>query len=196
MASAQSCHVTVLSCLQSMMPWLCRSTVPSGVQRSARLTHSVPGDRGAPTPAAATSAWTSPEVRCSSASQDPGIAPGAMGCPLVGCPMAGCSALQAEREHALSPGAAGRAWTCAAWTRTVPGATSAAAMAVATSACGCLVVRGPRATELGPAPGHVGCQPDLHEGHSPQRAPGLASLQSWLLLLPHRSAPGRGALLG
>ena len=158
--------------------------VPSSAQRSARPTRSVPGDRGAPIPAVAVSARTAPEVRCGSASQNPGVALGAVGCPPAGCPPAECSALQAERGHALSPGAAGRAWTCAASTRSVPGATSAAATDAATSAHGCLVVRGPRATEPGLAPGHAGCQPDLREGHSPQHAPGSASPQGRFLLLP------------
>nr|XP_021137343.1 uncharacterized protein LOC110355730 [Columba livia] len=55
-------------------------------------------------------------------------------------PGVGCSVLQAEKERALSPGAVGHVWSCAASTRSVPGATSAAATAAATSAHGCLVI--------------------------------------------------------
>ncbi|XP_071615925.1 uncharacterized protein [Heliangelus exortis] len=121
--------VTVPSCPQSVRPCLWPSRVPCRAGRLARLTRSVPGDRGAPAPAVAASAQTF---------------------------------LEAEWECAPSPGAVGHAWTSAAWTRTVPGATSAAAMAVDMSAPRCPVVRGPRATKPGPAPqlalGHL-CVP-------------------------------------
>ncbi|XP_040544206.1 balbiani ring protein 3 isoform X3 [Gallus gallus] len=59
--------------------------------------------------------------------------------PTDGCPKER-SALQGGRESAPSPGAVGRAWTCAALTRSVPRARSAAAMAAATSACGYITV--------------------------------------------------------
>lgn len=62
--------------------------------------------------------------------------------------MAGCSALQAEVECAPCLGVVGLAWTCAA-SRSVPGDTSAAAIAVAMSACRCLVVKRPKATIRG-----------------------------------------------
>uniref|UniRef100_A0A8C5TUY4 WAP domain-containing protein n=1 Tax=Malurus cyaneus samueli TaxID=2593467 RepID=A0A8C5TUY4_9PASS len=54
--------------------------------------------------------------------------------------LAGCSPLQAEMESAPCPGAVGAAWICAALMRSVPGATGAAAMAVAMSAHECLVM--------------------------------------------------------
>uniref|UniRef100_U3JPK7 WAP domain-containing protein n=1 Tax=Ficedula albicollis TaxID=59894 RepID=U3JPK7_FICAL len=97
---------TTLPYPQSVTLWLCPSPVLSGAQRSVRLTHSVPGDRGAPAPPAAVSAWT---------------------------------LLEAEVEHAPGLGV-GPAWTSAASMRSVPGATSAAATAVAMSARGCLVM--------------------------------------------------------
>lgn len=48
---------------QSPMLLLCHSTVPGGAQSSVMLTRSAPGDRDAPAPAVAMSAWTCPEVR-------------------------------------------------------------------------------------------------------------------------------------
>ncbi|XP_021272612.1 papilin-like isoform X7 [Numida meleagris] len=93
---------------QSVMLPLCHSTVPAGAQSNVMPTHSAPGDRDAPAPAAAVSAQTCPEER---------------------------------KERAPSPGAAGHAWICAAPARSVPRARSAAAMAVATSALGYLMVR-------------------------------------------------------
>lgn len=93
----------VLSCPQNLAPQLCHGPVPSGAERSARPTHSVPGARGVPTLAAAVSVWTALEVSCGSARQDPGIAlEQSSGTHWVS--HGGCCALQAEGESALSPG--------------------------------------------------------------------------------------------
>lgn len=69
-------QVTILPCPQSVTLWLCPGPVLSGARRSVRLTHSVPGDRGAPAPPVAVSAWTLLEVR----HRRPSVAPGDKGC--------------------------------------------------------------------------------------------------------------------
>lgn len=121
----------------------------------------------------------------------------------AGWPAAGCSALQAEVERAPCLGAVGPAWTCAASMRSVPGATSAATTAAATSARGCLVVRTPMATAMGPAPGltpgHAGCQLTCMKGTALSMIPAqhhceASSCCCPIALLPADAFAGRGDL--
>lgn len=178
--------VTMLSHPQSTTPQPCPGAGLSGARRSARLTHSAPGDSAAPTAAAAASAWTPPEVRWGLASQDPAVPSGA---PQLGAPhLLHCIA--GRGEYVPSPGATGWAWTCAASMRTVPRGTSAAATAVATSAHGCLQGKAHWATKLGPAPGQTPVKGTIF---SMLPAP---HHHSRFLLLPHHSALSRDVLLG
>ncbi|XP_048178178.1 uncharacterized protein LOC125334981 [Corvus hawaiiensis] len=121
----------------------------------------------------------------------------------AGWPAAGCSALQAEVERAPCLGAVGPAWTGAASMRSVPGAISAAATAAATSARGCLVIRRPMATVMGPVPGltpgHAGCQLTCMKGTAFSMLPAQhhceASSRCYpIALLPADAFAGRGDL--
>lgn len=81
--------------------------------------------------------------------------------------------LQADWECAPAPGRGAHAWTCVTSTSSVPGATSAAVTAVATSACQplCKVSPSHRPAQQGQSPGPLGTHPGASWPFIPNKDP-------------------------
>ncbi|XP_064888138.1 multiple epidermal growth factor-like domains protein 6 isoform X5 [Columba livia] len=137
-------------CAALVLPEITPGSVPrhspagtpgAGTGADAWTTASAGERKSAATPAAAGTAWPCPERAgagpaagvCRSARPTRSV-PGDRGAPAPAAAASAWKFPEVEWECAPSPGRGERAWTCAALTKSVPGATSAAATAVAMSA--------------------------------------------------------------